>query len=166
MADRASADRACKDPNPIIDGRKANVNLAYLGAKPRVIQPGECLRLSRELEKYQSPTWSSASFLRRVCLWHASDPPGLHPETLRVRWSAETSLTTLSQCHLSHIVSNMSFCHLPPPVKSWMRTCECWRVLICLALTVTEVHICPQTKFTGLDFMLSVSLWSDRVDNG
>lgn len=43
MADRASADRACKDPNPIIDGRKANVNLAYLGAKPRVIQPGEGL---------------------------------------------------------------------------------------------------------------------------
>ncbi|XP_039676850.1 RNA-binding protein 24 [Perca fluviatilis] len=31
---------ACKDPNPIIDGRKANVNLAYLGAKPRVMQPG------------------------------------------------------------------------------------------------------------------------------
>ena len=41
MADRTSADRACKDPNPIIDGRKANVNLAYLGAKPRVMQPGE-----------------------------------------------------------------------------------------------------------------------------
>ncbi|KAJ3598072.1 hypothetical protein NHX12_001586 [Muraenolepis orangiensis] len=41
MADKASADRACKDPNPIIDGRKANVNLAYLGAKPRVMQPGE-----------------------------------------------------------------------------------------------------------------------------
>lgn len=40
MADRSSADRACKDPNPIIDGRKANVNLAYLGAKPRVMQPG------------------------------------------------------------------------------------------------------------------------------
>lgn len=47
MADRASADRACKDPNPIIDGRKANVNLAYLGAKPRVIQPGEGLDHSR-----------------------------------------------------------------------------------------------------------------------
>ncbi|KAG5843097.1 RNA-binding protein 24 [Anguilla rostrata] len=40
MGDRGSADRACKDPNPIIDGRKANVNLAYLGAKPRVIQTG------------------------------------------------------------------------------------------------------------------------------
>lgn len=41
MADRAAAERACKDPNPIIDGRKANVNLAYLGAKPRIMQPGE-----------------------------------------------------------------------------------------------------------------------------
>ncbi|KRZ12326.1 RNA-binding protein 38, partial [Trichinella zimbabwensis] len=35
MKDRPSAERACKEPNPIIDGRKANVNLAYLGAKPR-----------------------------------------------------------------------------------------------------------------------------------
>ncbi|CAG9790186.1 unnamed protein product [Diatraea saccharalis] len=35
MSDRAAAERACKDPNPIIDGRKANVNLAILGAKPR-----------------------------------------------------------------------------------------------------------------------------------
>ncbi|GMR33015.1 hypothetical protein PMAYCL1PPCAC_03210, partial [Pristionchus mayeri] len=35
MKDRPAAERACKDPNPIIDGRKANVNLAYLGAKPR-----------------------------------------------------------------------------------------------------------------------------------
>jgi hypothetical protein len=36
MSNQAAAERACKDPNPIIDGRKANVNLAYLGAKPRV----------------------------------------------------------------------------------------------------------------------------------
>lgn len=35
MLDRSAAERACKEPNPIIDGRKANVNLAYLGAKPR-----------------------------------------------------------------------------------------------------------------------------------
>ena len=40
MADRMGAEKACKDPNPIIDGRKANVNLAYLGAKPR-LQAGE-----------------------------------------------------------------------------------------------------------------------------
>lgn len=42
MGNRASAERACKDPNPIIDGRKANVNLAILGAKPRGnITPGK-----------------------------------------------------------------------------------------------------------------------------
>lgn len=41
MTDRGAAERACKDPNPIIDGRKANVNLAYLGAKPRSIQTGD-----------------------------------------------------------------------------------------------------------------------------
>ena len=35
MVDQAAAERACKDPNPVIDGRKANVNLAYIGAKPR-----------------------------------------------------------------------------------------------------------------------------------
>uniref|UniRef100_A0A8D8RGX8 RNA-binding protein 38 n=1 Tax=Cacopsylla melanoneura TaxID=428564 RepID=A0A8D8RGX8_9HEMI len=41
MGDRPGAERACKDPNPIIDGRKANVNLAILGAKPRgTLPPG------------------------------------------------------------------------------------------------------------------------------
>jgi len=35
MSTKESAEQACKEPNPIIDGRKANVNLAILGAKPR-----------------------------------------------------------------------------------------------------------------------------------
>jgi len=35
MATRDGAENACMNPNPIVDGRKANVNLAYLGAKPR-----------------------------------------------------------------------------------------------------------------------------------
>lgn len=47
MADRISVERACKDPNPIIDGRKANVNLAYLGAKPRAIQTGFALGIQQ-----------------------------------------------------------------------------------------------------------------------
>lgn len=33
MAYQEGADEAVKEPNPIIDGRRANVNLAYLGAK-------------------------------------------------------------------------------------------------------------------------------------
>jgi hypothetical protein len=35
MGSKEAAQEAIKDPNPVIDGRKANVNLAYLGAKPR-----------------------------------------------------------------------------------------------------------------------------------
>lgn len=38
MTNKEAAERACKDPNPVIDGRKANVNLAYIGAKPRIMQ--------------------------------------------------------------------------------------------------------------------------------
>ncbi len=35
MARKEGADEAVKEPNPTIDGRRANVNLAYLGAKNR-----------------------------------------------------------------------------------------------------------------------------------
>lgn len=35
MATREGAEHACAVPNPVVDGRKANVNLAYLGAKPK-----------------------------------------------------------------------------------------------------------------------------------
>jgi RNA recognition motif-containing protein len=35
MATKEGAQEALKDPNPVIDGNKANVNLAYLGAKQR-----------------------------------------------------------------------------------------------------------------------------------
>lgn len=48
MVDRGAAERACKDANPIIDGRKANVNLAYLGAKPRNSQSGKWVTSHRE----------------------------------------------------------------------------------------------------------------------
>ena len=36
MADKEAAERACATPNPVIEGRRANVNLAYLGAKPKI----------------------------------------------------------------------------------------------------------------------------------
>ena len=46
MVDKEGAERACSNPNPFIDGRKANVNLAYLGAKPKNhSQPGQCVGL-------------------------------------------------------------------------------------------------------------------------
>lgn len=46
MNTQEAASLATREPNPVIDGRKANVNLAYLGAKPRVI-PSPAGKLSR-----------------------------------------------------------------------------------------------------------------------
>lgn len=47
MADKEGAEKACINPNPIVDGRRANVNLAYLGAKPKNhSQPGRFSRPS------------------------------------------------------------------------------------------------------------------------
>lgn len=53
MVDRSAAERACKDANPIIDGRKANVNLAYLGAKPRSSQTSKCVGPLIDVQKLQ-----------------------------------------------------------------------------------------------------------------
>ncbi|XP_053280158.1 RNA-binding protein 38 [Pleuronectes platessa] len=57
MCDKGAAERACKDPNPIIDGRKANVNLAYLGAKPRSAQTS----LSVGVQQVH-PTWAQRQY--------------------------------------------------------------------------------------------------------
>src|SRR3954453_4603522 len=53
MRERTDAEKACRDPNPIIDGRKANVNLAYLGAKPRnnVQLSSKCLTIEQRQNK-------------------------------------------------------------------------------------------------------------------
>ncbi|XP_061760554.1 protein boule-like isoform X1 [Nerophis ophidion] len=56
MVDRTAAQQACKDANPIIDGRKANVNLAYLGAKPRSSQTSLDI-LTSTLQRSSSPAW-------------------------------------------------------------------------------------------------------------
>lgn len=40
MLEAEGAKQAIQDPNPVIDGRKANVNLAYIGAKPRTASTG------------------------------------------------------------------------------------------------------------------------------
>lgn len=40
MATKEGAERACVNKRPIIDGRRANVDLAYLGAKPKTTTEG------------------------------------------------------------------------------------------------------------------------------
>lgn len=79
MADRAAAERACKDPNPNIDGRKANVNLAYLGAKPRSLQTGESLCLP-------SLALLVAIFSDGICRVEEPPPPATPSPALLQEW--------------------------------------------------------------------------------
>ena len=53
MSNKEAAERACKEPNPIIDGRKANVNLAILGAKPRGNLTGNQIQIQTYKYKYK-----------------------------------------------------------------------------------------------------------------
>ncbi|XP_074262796.1 RNA-binding protein 38 isoform X3 [Saimiri boliviensis] len=78
MADRAAAERACKDPNPIIDGRKANVNLAYLGAKPRSLQTGFAIGVQQLHPALIQRTYGSRSVAQAgLELLVSCDPPAL-----------------------------------------------------------------------------------------
>ena len=56
MARREAAEEAVQDPNPVIDGRRANVNLAYLGAKNR----NPTMQMGYGLLARMPPTYPSA----------------------------------------------------------------------------------------------------------
>ncbi|KAL4218399.1 RNA binding motif protein 24 [Mactra antiquata] len=77
MANREAAERACKDPNPIIDGRKANVNLAYLGAKPRGI-PG-VLPTQFGIPQYVYPSYMTTATAPNVLTTAALQQSPLSP---------------------------------------------------------------------------------------
>ena len=74
MANKDDAARACKDPNPIIDGRKANVNLAYIGAKPRIMQ-SKCSWLQ------PSSNWLIVATLPQTAIPMQFQMQGLAPAT-------------------------------------------------------------------------------------
>jgi hypothetical protein len=54
MVRREDAEEAVKDPNPTIDGRRANVNLAYMGAKNRTASVPLGYSLLARMPTYQS----------------------------------------------------------------------------------------------------------------
>lgn len=51
METAEAAQAAIADPNPVIDGRKANVNLAYLGVKAKVPQSSK-KKISFDFNQY------------------------------------------------------------------------------------------------------------------
>lgn len=73
MAIKEGADEAVKEPNPTIDGRRANVNLAYLGAKNRTATLPRMLKtLIRNLIFFSSLV--SYSLLARMPTYQSTAP--------------------------------------------------------------------------------------------
>lgn len=71
MAKKEDAQKAIQEPNPIIDGRKANVNLAYIGAKPRLMQSK--LHFQNLVLTIFSSAWRSWRFVPK-CGSQSSEP--------------------------------------------------------------------------------------------
>jgi hypothetical protein len=75
MARKEGADEAIKEPNPTIDGRRANVNLAYLGAKNRTATLPRMLNKKKNHAKFsflvsqlQSPCSHAYLSINNCCL--------------------------------------------------------------------------------------------------
>ncbi|KAM6978056.1 RNA-binding protein 38-like [Aplochiton taeniatus] len=111
MMDRGAAERACKDANPIIDGRKANVNLAYLGAKPRSPQTGHSFgvqqvhpaMLQRQYGLAQQYVYPQAFLQPSLVLQSQLSPPAAALASPYLDYSpAYTHYTTTSTTGLEH----------------------------------------------------------------
>ncbi|KAK8398772.1 hypothetical protein O3P69_004102 [Scylla paramamosain] len=101
MADKTGAERAIKEPNPVIDGRKANVNLAYLGAKPRGTAAGEDALYGIPLTGMRYPTVLPGQYgLHHNYIYHPSYLPttaGLLPMTPSALNPTAAALTAAGQ---------------------------------------------------------------------
>lgn len=76
METNEAAEAAVLDPNPIIDGRKANVNLAYLGVKSRLVAPTGIIPLT---VRYQMPPTQSTAYGFHPFYYHPAQNTNNHP---------------------------------------------------------------------------------------
>lgn len=75
METKEAAEAAVLDPNPVIDGRKANVNLAYLGVKSRLMPPAGIIPLGL---RYQQLPSQSPSYGFHPFYYHPAQNPTVH----------------------------------------------------------------------------------------
>lgn len=105
MADAKAAERACRDPNPIIDGRKANVNLAYLGAKPRdipnILSSLSCIRPSTGFPGLiQAGAYGIPQYIYPAS--YLASAPGLLAASPHAALAASTPTHSVQQTQLPH----------------------------------------------------------------
>jgi len=107
MNTQEAATLATKEANPVIDGRKANVNLAYLGAKPRVI-PSPAGLIPLHLAGAYSAALPTTYGIQPI--YYQQQPTTLlattaAPQTLSTLIPNQTG-TTLNGTHTSQATSN------------------------------------------------------------
>nr|XP_035140281.2 RNA-binding protein 38-like [Callithrix jacchus] len=107
MANPAAAQRACEDPHPVIDGRKTNVNLAYLGAKPPSLQTGFAIGV---------PQLHPASIQRTYGLTSQDIhlPVTVQPSTVILA----APVTSLSQPYMEYTPASRAYAQYPPATYS------------------------------------------------
>jgi len=137
MSTKEAAERACKEPNPIIDGRKANVNLAILGAKPRgnltaqlpltALRPGFPALLGGQ---YGQPVAQQASnpYLQQLYAAAASPYGQLSPNIMQLM-QASTGNPLLDMYQQQYAAAGYP----------------------CAAAQVTQPQMCPVTQSLSLD---------------
>ena len=106
MSTKDAAERACKEPNPIIDGRKANVNLACIGAKPRGNLAGEFKGRREHWTVYYT---SPKSFILTISYSLAEQRSGLKLNL--IGWFINLSVQTFQPPNVIYRRGNFMYLH-------------------------------------------------------
>ena len=117
MVDRAAAERAIADPNPIIDGRKANVNLAYLGAKPKTFSSLPTSLAPKPGVAAVLPGQASAAMVNPYGYPAMAASYGVHPGLLSLGGNASL-LTTQALTSTAATSPEMTYPQLRSPVPT------------------------------------------------
>ncbi|CAF2578305.1 unnamed protein product [Rotaria sp. Silwood2] len=105
MARREGAEEAVKEPNPTIDGRRANVNLAYLGAKNRTPTLPFNYSLIARMPTYQS---TAAAYPSNVVYYPLSQQSTLQQPVYLTPTSGTTGTTWPTNLFSQFNLANLS----------------------------------------------------------
>ncbi|CAF1487743.1 unnamed protein product [Rotaria magnacalcarata] len=105
MAQKEGADEAVREPNPTIDGRRANVNLAYLGAKNRTATLPFNYSVITRMPTYQS---TAAAYPSNVVYYPLAQQSALQQPVYLAPTSAGTATSWPSNIFSQFNLANLS----------------------------------------------------------